>query len=91
LATEKGLTTASYGAIILTHWETEMNEELNTLEELLARHDWFYDRSDDYSAWTRGQNESRAIQAEKNRLARECRATQEEIVELDALYRPKNI
>jgi len=68
-----------------------MNEELNTLKELLARHDWTYNYSDDYTAWSRGRNESRAIQAEKNRLARECLATQEEIVALDALYRPKNI
>ena len=68
-----------------------MNPELATLKTLLARHDWYYNYSDDYSAWTRGQNESNAIQAEKNRLARECVATQEEIVALDALYRPKNL
>jgi hypothetical protein len=68
-----------------------MNPELNTLKELLARHDWFYNYSDDYTAWTRGQNESNAIQAEKNRLARECLATQEEITELTAKYRPKNL
>jgi hypothetical protein len=45
-----------------------MNPELATLKILLALHDWYYDYSDDYSAWTRGQNESRAIQAEVKRL-----------------------
>jgi hypothetical protein len=68
-----------------------MKTELSTLKTLLAQHDWTYDRSDDYTAWTRGQTESRAIQAEKNRLARECLATEEEINALDVKYRPKNI
>jgi hypothetical protein len=45
-----------------------MNPELATLKTLLAHHDWTYDRSDDYSAWTRGQTEARAIQAEVKRL-----------------------
>jgi len=68
-----------------------MNPELATLKTLLAHHDWTYDRSDDYTAWTRGQTEARVIQAEKNRLARECLATEEEIVALDAKYRLKNL
>jgi hypothetical protein len=67
-----------------------MNPELTTLDRLLAFHDWHYEYSDDHSAWNRGRRESEAIQAEKNRLARECLATQEEIVALDAKYRPKN-
>ena len=67
-----------------------MNEALKTLAQLLARHDWTYEYSDDYSAWTRGQNESRAIQAEQQRLARECLATQEEIGALVNKYRPKS-
>jgi len=45
-----------------------MNPELATLKTLLAHHDWTYDRSDDYTAWTRGQTEARAIQAEVKRL-----------------------
>ena len=45
-----------------------MNEALITLDRLLAFHDWYFEMSDDYSAWTRGQNESRAIQAEIKRL-----------------------
>jgi hypothetical protein len=68
-----------------------MNEHLTTLDRMLAFHDWTYEYSDDHSAWTRGQTESRAIQAEKNRLARECLATEEEINALDVKYRPKNI
>jgi hypothetical protein len=68
-----------------------MNPELATLKTLLAHHDWTYDRSDDYTAWTRGQTEARAIQAEKNRLARECLATEEEVTALTDRYRPKGI
>lgn len=45
-----------------------MNPELATLKILLVHHDWTYEYSDDYTAWTRGQNESRAIQAEIKRL-----------------------
>jgi hypothetical protein len=68
-----------------------MNPELTTLQGLMARHDWTYDRSDDYTAWSRGRNEAMAIRAEKQRLARECLATEEEIDELDDKYRPKNL
>ena len=67
-----------------------MNPELTTLKELLVHHDWYYNYSDDYSVWTRGQNESRAIQSEQQRLARECRATQEEITALVDKSRPKS-
>jgi hypothetical protein len=65
-----------------------MNPELATLKELLAQHDWYYDRSDDYSAWSRGRNQRHAIRAEEQRLACECRATQEEIEALTLQYRP---
>jgi hypothetical protein len=68
-----------------------MNPELTTLKTLLAHHDWTYNYSDDYTAWSRGRNENTAIRAEKQRLARECLATEEEILELDAKYRPKNL
>ena len=66
-----------------------MNPELITLDRLLAFHDWHYEYSDDYSAWTRGVREQDAIRAEKQRLARECLATQEEIDALVNKYRPK--
>jgi hypothetical protein len=68
-----------------------MNPELATLVLLLAHHDWTYNYSDDYTAWSRGRNEAMAIRAEKQRLARECLATEEEIDELDEKYRPKNL
>jgi hypothetical protein len=67
-----------------------MNPELTQLKELLARHDWYYDYSDDYSAWCRGRDNSQSILAEKQRLARECLATQEEITALVEQHRPKN-
>ena len=67
-----------------------MNPELDTLKQLLASHDWYYDYSDDHSAWCRGRDHGQTIQAEKQRLARECLATQEEIAALVDQYRPKN-
>ena len=33
-----------------------MNTKLKTLEKLLKNHDWFYQYSDDYSVYERGQN-----------------------------------
>ena len=33
-----------------------MNKDLQTLEKLLQDHDWFYQYSDDYSVYERGQN-----------------------------------
>jgi len=32
-----------------------MSKELNTLEELLKNHDWFYQYSDDYRVYSSGQ------------------------------------
>ena len=32
-----------------------MNTKLQTLEKLLQNHDWFYQYSDDYSVYERGQ------------------------------------
>jgi hypothetical protein len=68
-----------------------MNPELATLKTLLAQHDWTYDRSDDYTAWTRGQTEARAIQAERRRLISTDLATEEEVTALTDRYRPKGI
>ena len=33
-----------------------MNNKLQTLDKLLKNHDWFYQYSDDYSVYERGQN-----------------------------------
>lgn len=66
-----------------------MNENLKALELLLAHHDWYYDYSDDYSAWTRGNRERATINAEQKRLIAEGLATVDEIVDLSYKYRPK--
>ena len=38
-----------------------MNKNLQTLEKLLQDHDWFYQYSDDFSIYERGDRESNAI------------------------------
>ena len=67
-----------------------MSPKLNTLEEMLARHDWYYDYSDDHSVWSRGQRENDAINAEQYRLIHEVKVPVEEVMALTDLYRPKN-
>ena len=67
-----------------------MNEALTTLAQLLARHDWTYEYSDDHSQWKRGQRERDAINAEQKRLIHEGLVTVEEITALTDKYRPKS-
>jgi hypothetical protein len=67
-----------------------MNENLVTLDRLLAFHDWYYDYSDDHSVWTRGVRERDAINAEQKRLIAQGLATAEEVQALTDKYRPKN-
>ena len=66
-----------------------MNENLTTLDRLLAFHDWTYEYSDDHSAWTRGVRERDAINAEQKRLLSEGLADPTELVALADKYRPK--
>jgi len=66
-----------------------MKEALINLDRLLAIHDWYYNYSDDYTVWTRGQIERSAIDAEQRRLISEGLATAEELVALTDRYRPK--
>jgi hypothetical protein len=66
-----------------------MKEALINLDRLLAHHDWYYKYSEDYTAWTRGQIERGAIDAEQRRLISEGLATAEELVVLTDKYRPK--
>ena len=66
-----------------------MKEALINLDRLLAIHDWYYNYSDDYTVWTRGQIERGAIDAEQRRLISEGLATAEELVALTDKYRPK--
>jgi hypothetical protein len=39
-----------------------MNTELE-YREALQNHDWYYDYSDDYTAWCRGRDEREALRA----------------------------
>jgi hypothetical protein len=64
-----------------------MNPELATLKTLLAHHDWTYNYSDDYSAWTRGVRERDAINAEQKRL--EDLGYADEVNALIVKYAPK--
>ena len=66
-----------------------MNENLVNLDQLLKSHDWYYDYSDDYSAWTRGRDERNAINQEQKRLISTGLVTVEEIQELTKKYAPK--
>ena len=66
-----------------------MNPELTTLDRLLAFHDWYYEYSDDHSAWNRGVRERDAINAEQKRLLALGLATAEEVIALTDKYRPK--
>jgi hypothetical protein len=68
-----------------------MNESLAVLEKLLLSHDWYFDYSDDYSAWKKGMAEREAINQERKRLVSNGLATVEEIVELTNKYAPKGI
>jgi len=68
-----------------------MNPELITLDRLMASHDWYYNYSDDHSAWCRGRDQRAAINAEQRRLIAEGLGTVEEIKLLTDKYRPKNI
>ena len=68
-----------------------MNENLKQLELLLSRHDWYFDYSDDHSAWTRGRREREAINAEQKRLLSEGLADPTEVAALADKYRPKGI
>jgi hypothetical protein len=43
---------------------------LTQLKEALVRHDWYYDRSDDYSVYRRGSENATRIQS----LRRQCAA-----------------
>ena len=64
-----------------------MNENLKALGLLLAYHDWYFDYSDDYSAWTRGRREREAINAEAKRL--KDMGLTDEVNQLMAKYAPK--
>jgi hypothetical protein len=45
-----------------------MNDQLLTLDRLLAFHDWYYNYSDDHSVYCRGRDQRNAIDAEAARL-----------------------
>ena len=66
-----------------------MNDSLTALEGLLARHDWYYQYSDDHSVWQRGQREHDAIDEEQRRLIHVVKVPYEEVMALTDKYRPK--
>ena len=65
-----------------------MKKELIALDRLLARHDWFYDYSDDHSVWRRGQAQLDAINEEQRRLIHVVKVPLEEVLELNEKHRP---
>ena len=65
-----------------------MNPELIALDRLLARHDWFYEYSDDHSVWRRGQAQMDAINEEQRRLIHVVKVPLEEVLELNEKHRP---
>ena len=65
-----------------------MNPELIALDRLLARHDWFYEYSDDHSGWRRGQAQLDAINEEQRRLIHVVKVPYEEVLELNEKHRP---
>lgn len=65
-----------------------MNPELIALDRLLARHDWFYEYSDDHSVWRRGQAQLDAINEEQRRLIHVVKVPLEEVMALTEKHRP---
>ena len=65
-----------------------MNPELIALDSLLARHDWFYEYSDDHSVWRRGQAQLDAINEEQRRLIHVVKVPYEEVMALNEKHRP---
>ena len=54
---------------------------MDYLKKLYTGFDWYYDRSDDHSVWSRGHAQWQAICREEQRLIREG-VTPEEIEEI---------
>ena len=40
---------------VFDRWEASVQTPMDELQERLAGHDWYFDRSDDHSVWTRGK------------------------------------
>ena len=58
------------------------NSNMETLENLLDNHDWFYSRSEDHRKWINGIQSEEAIKDEMDRLG-----NTKEVIEL---YESKN-
>lgn len=43
-------------------WEASVETPMDELKRRIAGHDWYYDRSDDHGAWTRGKANLERIQ-----------------------------
>ena len=60
---------------------------MDYLKKLYTGFDWYYDRSDDHSVWSRGHAQWQAICREEQRLISEGH-TPEEVQALKAVYQP---
>ena len=54
------------GQILVTE-----NGDINTLEQMLKSHDWYYRYSDDYKVWRRGEEHHKKIMELVKQLGRE--------------------
>ena len=52
----------------INNFLTLNNNKMETLNNLLKKHDWFYSRSEDHSKWINGLASEEAIQDEMKRL-----------------------
>jgi hypothetical protein len=61
---------------------------IDTLMDLLRRHDWTYQHSDDPGAWRRGNESAKAIRKEAQRVGRGDLVKQAHLMVTDKNYHP---
>ena len=59
---------------VFDRWEATVQTPMDELQERLAGHDWYFDRSDDHSVWTRGKANLDRIQFLVRALGPEAQA-----------------
>ncbi len=64
----------------------KMTPELKNLESMLQQHDWYYEMSDDQTAWRAGKAQEAKIKNTMNDLA--AQGYDREAQQLYALYNP---
>lgn len=50
-----------------------MNEQEQTYRRLLAGHDWYYDYSDDHSAWSAGRAQREKLRELRKQIDPDCK------------------